>query len=143
MFNSKTKKETTPVSSGSNNTSLIGSGTIFSGDIEASGDLRIDGTVRGNILSKAKIVIGPSGRVEGDIEGAQADVMGTVTGSVKVLELLHLRADSVIEGNISARQLQVEPSARFNGQCHMQPEPEKAPRDVKDKEKKMPALSMG
>lgn len=141
MFKSKSGNSDQSPSITGGSTSLIGSGTTFKGDIEASGDLRIDGVVKGNIFSKAKIVIGPAGRVEGDIAGTQADIMGTVTGSVRVNELLHLRAESVVEGNISARQLQVEPAARFNGQCQMQPEPEKTA--GKEQVKKLPALSMG
>ncbi|MFC0772847.1 bactofilin family protein [Terrimonas alba] len=102
-----------------NGTTLIGAGTTLKGDISSNSDLRIDGTVIGNIQSTAKVVIGANGVVEGDITGNQADIIGKVTGNIKAKDLLQLRGDSVVTGNLYAEKLQVEPSAKFNGQCHM------------------------
>lgn len=102
-----------------NGTTLIGAGTTLKGDISSNSDLRIDGTVIGNIQSTAKVVIGANGVVEGDITGNQADIIGKVTGNIKAKDLLQLRGDSVVTGNLYAEKLQVEPSAMFNGQCHM------------------------
>jgi cytoskeletal protein CcmA (bactofilin family) len=36
-----------------------------------------------------------------------------------VKELLQLKGGSVVSGNLHASKLQIEPSANFNGQCHM------------------------
>jgi cytoskeletal protein CcmA (bactofilin family) len=127
MFN--TKKPTTPTvmttekpssnGGGGNGTTLISAGTTIKGDISSNSDLRIDGTIIGNINSNAKIVIGTSGVVEGDINGNHADIVGKTSGTIKVKELLQLRGECVVHGNIYAGKLQVEPSATFNGQCHM------------------------
>lgn len=111
--------EKTNGNGGGNGTTLISSGTTIKGDVSSNGDLRIDGTVIGNINSNAKIIIGSSGVVEGDIFGNNADIVGKSSGTVKVKELLQLRGDCVINGNIYAGKLQVEPTATFNGQCHM------------------------
>jgi len=100
-------------------TTLISAGTTIKGDISSNADLRIDGTIIGNINSNAKIVIGSSGVVEGDIFGNLADIVGKTSGTIKVKELLQLRGECVVNGNIYAGKLQVEPSATFNGQCHM------------------------
>lgn len=100
-------------------TTLISAGSTIKGDISSNNDLRIDGTIIGNIHSSAKIVIGSSGVVEGDIIGQNADIVGKVSGTIKVKELLQLRGECLVNGNIYATRLQVEPSATFNGQCHM------------------------
>lgn len=100
-------------------TTLIGAGTTLKGDLNSNSDLRIDGTVIGNVHCSAKVVIGANGVVEGDISGNQADIIGKVTGNIKAKDLLQLRGDSVVTGNLYAEKLQVEPSATFNGQCHM------------------------
>lgn len=100
-------------------TTLIGAGTTLKGDLTSNSDLRIDGTVIGNVHSSAKVVIGANGVVEGDISGNQADIIGKVTGNIKAKDLLQLRGDSIVTGNLYAEKLQVEPSATFNGQCHM------------------------
>ena len=121
MFNSKSKSEalgeSTPSASGS--ASLIGAGTSLKGDITSNGDIRIDGTLDGNIHCTAKVVIGANGIVTGDVNGQQADIMGKVTGSIKVKDLLQLKGGCVITGNLQAAKLQIEPTANFNGECHM------------------------
>lgn len=120
MFNGKSKSEfATETSGGGNSTSLIGNGTTLKGDISSNGDMRIDGTLIGNVHSTAKVVIGANGVVEGDIFGTQADIMGKVTGTIKVKELLQLKASGIVNGNIHAGKLQIEPAATFNGACHM------------------------
>jgi cytoskeletal protein CcmA (bactofilin family) len=115
MFNSKTKTNEAPTGS----TTIIGAGTVINGDIESNGDIRIDGTLIGNLSSRAKILIGQEGIVEGDINGQQADIMGKVTGKIRVKELLQLRGKCNISGEVFAGKLEVEPTATFNGSCHM------------------------
>ena len=119
MFKGKSKSEFFAETSGSNAASLISAGTTLTGDINSNADLRIDGTLVGNINSTAKVIIGANGVVQGDIHGQQADILGKVTGGVKVRELLQLKGSSVVKGNIHAAKLQVEPTATFNGECHM------------------------
>ncbi len=104
---------------GTSGATLVSAGTTLKGDISSNSDLRIDGTVVGNIQSTAKIVIGTNGVVEGNISGNQADVVGKVTGNIKTKDLLQLRGECVVKGNLYAGKLQVEPTASFNGQCHM------------------------
>lgn len=118
MFNTKEKTEMPQTKTG-NGTTLISAGTKLKGDISSSSDLRIDGTIVGNIHSSSKIVIGSSGVVEGDISGNQADIVGKVSGNIRAKELLQLRGESIVTGNLYAGKLQIEPSATFNGQCHM------------------------
>jgi cytoskeletal protein CcmA (bactofilin family) len=119
MFNNKSKSETTVAAPPSGSASLIGSGTSLKGDITSSGDLRIDGTLVGNIICSAKVIIGANGVVEGDISGQMADIMGKVSGTIKVKELLQLKSNCQVNGNLHSAKLQIEPAASFNGQCHM------------------------
>ena len=121
MFNGKTKSDVLGEVPAGTSTSLIGAGTSMKGDITSNGDLRIDGTLVGNIHCSAKVVIGANGVVQGDINGQQADIMGKVTGTIKVKDLLQLKGGSVVNGNLQAAKLQIEPTANFNGECHMTP----------------------
>lgn len=115
MFNTKSKFD----ANSTNASTMIGAGTTITGDLESNGDIRIDGILKGNLSGKAKIIIGAEGKVEGDIEGLQADIIGHVTGTIRVQELLYLHGNTVVHGDIYAGKLQVEPSAVFNGKCHM------------------------
>lgn len=101
---------------------LISSGTILNGDVKSGNDLRIDGTIHGHVKCSARIIVGPTGYVEGNIEGINADIVGKVKGNIMVKELLQLREQSNVEGNIIAAKLQVDPTSVFNGKCQMGPQ---------------------
>lgn len=111
--NTNTEKLTT------NSATLISAGTVLHGDVKSENDLRIDGTIHGNIFGQAKVVIGPAGMVEGNIEGMHADISGRLNGNVVAKETVQLRTKSCVQGNITAASLQVEAGAIFNGQSQM------------------------
>ena len=116
MFN----KEKTPTERvASNSATLISAGTTLQGDVTSDNDLRIDGTIKGNIRCSAKIIIGPTGFVDGNIDGQQADITGKVIGNIVAKDLLQLKGQGVVQGNITAGKLQIDPTATFNGQCQM------------------------
>lgn len=117
MFKSKSKTQS--ITDTVNSSTLIGAGTVITGDLESNGDIRIDGTLKGNLIGKAKIIVGEKGVVEGNIEGLQADIMGQVIGNIKMQELLFLHGNTEVHGDIYTGKLQVEPTAVFNGKCHM------------------------
>lgn len=116
MFKSKSRSSDETVSNAS---TLVGAGTTITGNIESNGDIRIDGVLKGNLKAKSKIIIGAEGVVEGDIEGQHADIMGRVTGKIRVQDLLYLHGTTVLNGDIYAGKLQIEPTAVFNGKCNM------------------------
>lgn len=117
MFSGKTKKDTFHESP-SGSATTIGNGTVITGDVETPGDLRVDGTLNGNITVKGKLLIGPEGRVNGDINSQVADILGQVKGKCTIKDLLQLRGKGNIQGDIYAGKLQVEATATFNGHCH-------------------------
>jgi cytoskeletal protein CcmA (bactofilin family) len=102
---------------------LIGAGTDIKGDLDSVGDIRIDGTLKGNLKTKGKVVIGSTGLIKGEVQCKNSDVEGKVEGKINVQELLSLKATSVIQGDISARRLAIEPGAKFTGNCNMSSEP--------------------
>lgn len=99
--------------------STIASGTTINGDMESDSDMRIDGNIIGNVYCKAKIVLGESGIIQGDLHAANADLFGTVNGNVITKDLLCLKSKSTVNGNVNTKRLQIEPNATFNGQCKM------------------------
>ena len=113
MFKSKSTDNQQPA------VSIVATGMVVSGNIDTKGDIRIDGTLKGNIVSQAKIIIGPEGLIEGDIKSRNADIMGKVEGKIQVDELLHLKGKAEVSGDIHAMKLVVEPTANFNGHCKM------------------------
>lgn len=98
---------------------LIGNGTTIAGDINANGDLRIDGGLKGNITISGKLVVGQSGKIEGNIICQNADVSGEIHGKVSVSELLSLKASAKLLGDIVTGKISIEPNATFTGTCNM------------------------
>jgi len=98
---------------------IIGNGTDITGDISSNGDLRVDGFINGTIRSSGKIVIGSTGRVEGNISCQNADISGEVKADIQVKELLSLKATAIVSGDIHTNKLAIEPGAVFTGACKM------------------------
>ena len=98
---------------------IIGNGTDINGNIKSNGDLRIDGFIKGNIQATGKVVVGSTGRVEGEIICQNADISGDVKAHIKVTELLSLKANAVVSGDILTNKLAIEPGAVFTGACKM------------------------
>ena len=124
MFNKPTKENNSVSRSGESTGSsinLIGAGTVIEGDIRSNGDIRIDGTVYGHVNSKAKVVVGATGVVEGDVISQNSDVSGTIKGKTTVAELLFLKSTAKVIGDIVTGKLVVEVGATFTGSCNMGP----------------------
>ena len=116
MFNKDEKKVAEELSNSSN---TIGKGTTLEGNVEAYGNIRIDGRVVGNVVTKSKVVLGASCKVDGSILAQNAEVSGEVSGTVEVTDLLLLKASAVVHGDIITNKLIVESGAAFNGGCKM------------------------
>jgi cytoskeletal protein CcmA (bactofilin family) len=98
---------------------IIGNGTDIKGNIKSNGDLRIDGFIKGTIQATGKVVVGSTGRVEGEINCQNADISGDVKAHIKVTELLSLKANAIVSGDILTNKLAIEPGAVFTGACKM------------------------
>ena len=116
MFN-KLEKETGQDHSNSSN--IIGKGTIIEGGLETAGNLRVEGRINGDVKCKSKIVIGQTAYIDGNLMSVNVEVAGEVKGFMKVSGLLTLKASAVVHGDIVAKELVIEPGAKFDGQCRM------------------------
>ena len=101
------------------NQNIISKGTKIIGDLICEGDLRIDGTIEGNIKTPGKIVVGKSGVVQGTLDGTDAHFEGKFSGKLSLSGTLTLNSSAVIEGEVILGKLEVEPGASFNVTCAM------------------------
>lgn len=117
MFGNKNSTpQSTPNSFISNRINL---GTTVEGTLESDGDLRIEGTIKGTLRTKAKVAVGPTGLIEGDVHCKTADIEGRITGDIEVSEVLTLKASAIVEGNIYTAKIVIENGAHFDGICNM------------------------
>ena len=100
---------------------ILNAGTRITGDLASEGDLRVDGSVQGNIEVKTKLVLGQSAHIKGNIIAQNSDISGVVIGNVTVSELLTIKATAKITGDIACSKLIIEAGAEFNGNSAMRP----------------------
>ena len=117
IFGSKEHKPTEDLSGNSNN--IIAKGTSIVGDIDAAGNMRIDGKIKGNIKCKSKVVTGKGSTIDGNIYAQNAEIEGDIIGLLEISEVLILKPTAVVQGDIRTAKLVVENGARFNGSCRM------------------------
>lgn len=94
-------------------------GSKIIGTIMADSDIRLDGTVEGDLECTGKVVIGESGKLKGTITCQNAEIMGHLDGKITVKNTLALRSTSNFKGEVITQTLIVEPNAIFNGTCSM------------------------
>lgn len=124
MFGSKNKdnnvKKSGAITSGpSHSLNTLVQGTSVEGTIRCESDIRIDGTVKGSLDCKAKVIIGPQGLVDGDVICKNAVIEGRFEGTLQVAELLNVRESAQVNGDIKTNKLIVQSGAIFNVACKM------------------------
>ena len=103
----------------------VGESTKLDGDITSKGSIRIDGSVKGNIESSNLVIIGEKGKINGNITADKGIIGGNIKGNISISDYLELNPTAKIKGDISAKVLQVDKGAEFNGNCLMGKQPEK------------------
>ncbi len=118
VSNSKNTKSTTgPVATGGLNS--ISQGTTVEGSIKASSDIRVDGTIKGKLFCDAKVIIGPTGYIDGEVRCENAVVEGKFEGQLHVKEMLNVRETANITGEVTTGKLIVQTGGVFNVSCAM------------------------
>jgi cytoskeletal protein CcmA (bactofilin family) len=99
--------------------SLIGAGTVITGDIRFKGGLRIDGQIIGNVIADgdgaSMLVLSENARVHGEVKAHHVVVNGTIEGPVSVDELIELQPKARVSGNIRYNALEMHHGAVVEG----------------------------
>ncbi len=129
MFGSKKKVEETTsngsrpnLPSGDNALNSLVRGTVTEGNVIAENDIRVDGIIKGNLRCAARVIIGPSGFVDGEINCQNAMIEGKFNGVLRVAELLNVKETADITGDVTTGKLTISAGAMFNVTCNMKPE---------------------
>ena len=102
-----------------NEHNTIAYGTKITGDVIAETDFRLDGTIEGTVECKGKVIIGVKGVLVGTLTCANADVLGSIKGTIHIEDTLSLKSTAKVEGDIDTAVLSIEPQATFTGSCDM------------------------
>lgn len=122
MFGKKENTHSTTVqrtsTSSMQHNSLV-SGTHVEGTITSENDFRIDGSFKGTLTCKARVIIGPSGKFNGDIVCQNAIIEGIFNGKLDIHDVLEVREGARIEGDVTTGKLQVQAGSVFDVKCVM------------------------
>lgn len=112
---------------------IIAHGTKIIGTIDTDKDIRIDGSLDGDLRCKGKVVVGQQGFVHGTVNCNNAEILGTVDGEMTIAEQLTLKTTAKVTGSIKTKILGIEPQALFSGTCDMggRPAPQPSAQDKK------------
>lgn len=113
-----TNKQPKPLSTDKIET-IIGTGTSVHGNLAATGTIRVDGRVNGEIHAEGDIIIGESGQVTGVVKGRNITIAGRLDGNADAEGLLHLASTAVVKGDIVVDSFTVEEGAKYKGSCQM------------------------
>ena len=124
MFGSKketpaSNKKTTVSSGSSNSLNSLVKGTKIEGTITSENDIRIDGIIEGTLTCKAKVIIGPTGVIKGDVKCENAVIEGRFEGNLSVTQLLTVKEAAEVHGDVITNKLLVQSGATFNVTCRM------------------------
>src|ERR1700755_1348473 len=100
-------------------TGFIDQGVILEGTLQLKGTFRIDGKVKGNIISEQTVILGEGAKVEGQIEGNHVIIAGRFDGVIFAKGRVEIQAKGVVSGEIHSPCLVIDPGAIFDGRCHM------------------------
>jgi cytoskeletal protein CcmA (bactofilin family) len=95
--------------------------TEFLGELRFRNTFRVDGRLRGRIVSDNTLVVGESARIEADIDCGIVSIRGSVVGRVQGRQRIELLAGARVQGTLVSPKLVIEDGAVFEGDCEMAP----------------------
>jgi len=101
-------------------------GTELTGELRFKDLFRVDGRVKGKIVSDNTLIVGESGHVEAEIDCGIVSIRGTVSGHVRGRQRIEVLAGARVQGTLVSPKLVIEEGAFFQGDCDMSASPKGA-----------------
>jgi cytoskeletal protein CcmA (bactofilin family) len=98
---------------------IVGPGSFIKGDVESGGFTRVDGSVKGNLHAKGRVVVGEKARMKSSITGTTVTVGGVVAGNILASERLIVLSTAVILGDITTRRIEVNEGSLVHGKVRV------------------------
>lgn len=108
-------------------TLVVGRGISVQGTVQDAERLVVEGTVEATMIHATELAISPGGTFKGEVEVEDAEVSGTIDGTLTVRNSLTIRATGRVLGTARCRRLQVEDGGQLTGRIEMLTEPARQP----------------
>ncbi len=113
------KQDSASAGGNSSAETIIGPSVKVEGDLNAVGNVAIEGMVNGTISTDKDIRIGVEADVQADIKAQNATIAGKVKGKLSISGKLNLESTAKITGDVSTGTISIENGAEMNGQVTM------------------------
>ena len=94
---------------------IIGADVILNGNLKSSGNIQVNGTIKGKIMTEQNIIIGETAVIEGTLEATSIMVSGAIKGNIYAKEDLDINPSGKIFGDVAAKNLIIKKGAIFVG----------------------------
>lgn len=113
------KKEDFPTADSKSIETIVGESVKLKGNLKSNGDIIINGSITGDVSTKASVQVGTSANVVASIKAANVQISGVVQGNIEAKETLQISETGKVYGDIHSGVLVVSPGALFTGKCTM------------------------
>jgi cytoskeletal protein CcmA (bactofilin family) len=104
---------------GERRTLVVGRGISVQGTVQDAERLVVEGTVEASMIHATELAIAPGGVFKGEVEVEDAEIAGTIDGTLTARGALIVRASGKVMGKARCRRLQVEDGGQITGQIEM------------------------
>jgi cytoskeletal protein CcmA (bactofilin family) len=98
---------------------VLGSGTVFEGQLTVEGSARIEGRVTGVVKVSGLLVVGAKAEIQAEVDAGEARVAGIIRGNLRAREVVELLEGSRLEGDVYTKCFRIRDGAFFHGESHM------------------------
>ena len=107
-------------------TLVVGRGISVQGTVQDAERLVVEGTVEATMIQATELSVAPGGMFKGEVEVEDAEIAGTIDGTLTAKGSLIVRATGKVLGTAKCRRLQVEDGGQITGRIEMLTEPARA-----------------
>ncbi|WEQ55700.1 polymer-forming cytoskeletal protein [Komagataeibacter nataicola] len=100
-------------------TLVVGRGISVQGTIQDAERLVVEGTVESSLINASELQIAQGGVFKGEVEVEDAELAGTIDGTLTVRGSLTIRSTGRLLGKAKCRRLKVEDGGQVTGQLEM------------------------
>lgn len=100
-------------------TLVVGRGISVQGTVQDAERLVVEGTFEASMIHATELAIAPGGVFKGEIEVEEAEIAGTMDGTLTTRASLVVRSSGKVLGTARCRRLQVEDGGQITGRIEM------------------------
>jgi cytoskeletal protein CcmA (bactofilin family) len=94
------------------------------GELHIDGDVRLGGTVQGEIHATGDVEVDDEAKVNASLAGGDINIRGSVSGPVTARKRLVVARSGSLTGDVRVARLVIQDGATFSGNVSMGPQPD-------------------